>query len=211
VSQGTYHGGKLDKEDYDHGHDGRKLKDFVSYSNSHGSHLSEANALAARIYTTSSYKRLNSPLRFRCSKGDFDHPFKMTVYYLDEGLRQLRTVAAAQSAAQNESREFSKQHRFYRGMKGMEANLHKLKIGGTERALMSTSNKREVAAAYAGALKEEEVCMCVCLRVCNACFKPAVQVLTQKRRDCGPSMIMEYERGGVSTDNTPPCVHAGRL
>ena len=43
VTQGTHHGGKLEEGDYDHGHRGMKLADFVSHKCSQDSGLSEAN------------------------------------------------------------------------------------------------------------------------------------------------------------------------
>ena len=88
--QKLYHGGRLSRDDYDNGNKGKNLKDFVNHKNSRHSHLSQANVLSVRLYTTSSFKRLNMPLRNKIQP----HPFKMTIYYLDEGLRQLRTVAA---------------------------------------------------------------------------------------------------------------------
>jgi hypothetical protein len=175
VTQGTYHGGKLEKGDYDHGHRGMKLGEFVSHKHSRLSELSEANVLGVRIYTTSSYANLNNPLR----KQRLPHPFKKSVYHLDEGLRKLRTVAA------NKKETFCKIQHLYRGMNGRKMKTEELKeSGGIEMALMSTSNKRETAVSYA---KADEVCMyayvhvysnvcvcvCVLVRVC-VCVKSEV-------------------------------------
>ena len=89
----------------------------------------------------------------------------MTVYYLDEGLRAMRTIEA-----QNHPEKFRQDHRLYRGMKGMTIfsdgrPVKALEVGGIERAPMSTTVQRHTAASYAGALSEK-VCMCVCVRVC---------------------------------------------
>lgn len=147
--QGNYHGGELKKDDYDHGHHGMKLGDFVSHKHSRKCNLTEANVLAVRMYTTSSYGKLNNPLRSKCADPSFHHPFKMTVYYLDEGLKLLRTVAA------QKEEEFSKRQLLYRGMKDGEMNTGDLmKIGGIDRAPMSTSIKIDTAVNYA------TVCIC---------------------------------------------------
>ena len=78
------------------------LQNFVSHKDSRSCNLSEANVLAIRIYSTSSYGQLNVPLRNRlfvpCAivpgkKRFLPHPFKLTVYYLATGLRQLRVGA----------------------------------------------------------------------------------------------------------------------
>ena len=142
--QGKYHGGKLEDGDYDNGHEGMKLEDFLSHKYSRSCGLSEGHVLAVRIYTTSSYPSLNVPMR----KKKKAHPLKMTMYHLDEGLRKLRTVAATQRPE-----DFSKLHLYYRGMTGVAMNCETLIHGGIERAPMSTSNKREVAESYSGALK----------------------------------------------------------
>lgn len=69
----------------------------------------------------------------------------MTVYQLDEGLRVLRAVAAS-----DDEEKFSAEHLHYRGMANCiidEDNLKK--VGGVERAPMSTTNDRRVAHEYA--------------------------------------------------------------
>ena len=155
MPQGKYHGGKLFKGEYDYGHHGMKLGEFASHKHSGRSELSEANVLAVRIYTTSSYRNFNNPLRKQRSP----HPFKMSVYHLDDGLRKLRTVAA------NKKETFSKKQHLYRGVEGMEMDSGDLKkFGGIERAPMSTSDKRETAESYAKAF---EVCMYVYVHVCS--------------------------------------------
>jgi len=175
LPQGKYHGGKLSKEEYDCGHHGMELEDFVCHKYSRLSELSEANVLGVRIYTTSSYANLNNPLR----KQRLPHPFKMSVYHLDEGLRKLRTVAA------NKKKTFCKMQHLYRGICGRKMKTEELKeSGGIERALMSTSNKRETAESYAKAFEVcmyayvhvySNVCVCVCVlvRVCM-CVKSEV-------------------------------------
>ena len=152
--QREYHGGELLPDEYDKDHYGMMLADFVAHKHSKGCKLSEANVLAVRLYTTSCYQKLSTPLRFKCTDPSFDHPLKMTVYYLAEGLSALRTIAA------KDEEKYSRKKLLYRGMKGREMDTEKLKAkGGIERALMSTSDKRDTAYAYS-----EAFCPKVCKR-----------------------------------------------
>ena len=194
IKSGKYHGGELDPGEYDAGNKGKRLLDFVDHQHSQDSKISECNALAARLYTTSSYKRFNVPLR----KHEDDiphpvpHPFKMTVYYLDEGLRAMRTIAA-----QENPKKFSQDRRLYRGMKGMTIfnsdgrPVEALEVGGIERAPMSTTVQRHTAASYAGALSEK-VCMCVCVCVSLRVFNPLCLLHSSSE------WLTIYLRGSVS-------------
>jgi len=190
IKSGKYHGGKLAAGEYDAGNKGKRLHDFVNQKESHESNISESNALAARLYTTSSYKRFNVPLRrhemtvYDDDEGrrHFDvvpHPFKMTVYFLDEGLWAMRTIEA-----QNHPEEFSQDHRLYRGMKGMTIfnsdgrPVEALEVGGIERAPMSTTVQRHTAASYAGALSEKD---------------------NNRALETGPRTILEFVTEGLST------------
>jgi hypothetical protein len=83
--------------------DGKSLADFVGHQNSKIAKLTECNVLATRLYTTSSYRRFNVPLRSVVKP----HPFRMSIYYLDESLRHLRKVDAT-------SEEFSTSMAFCR-------------------------------------------------------------------------------------------------
>jgi len=48
VRRGFYHGGPLAPDDYDYGHDGWTLQNFVEHEHSHSAMLSETNVLAVR-------------------------------------------------------------------------------------------------------------------------------------------------------------------
>ena len=190
IRKGTYHGGSLDPWDYDMGHKGWTLRKFVDHGHSVQSHLNDTNVLAARVYTTSSYKRFNNPLRNHCvcreagpsqgiqetdkamqvgiweenehmgmaeslntntcktcglRKNRLPHPFKITVYRLDDALRKLRAVEAQQNRD-----EFSQRHVLYRGMKDRRIDEEELsRYGGVERSPMSTTLSPTIAKAYA--------------------------------------------------------------
>ena len=170
IEKGTYHGGRLDPYDYDDGHQGWKLQDFLHHEHSVQSNLTKMNVLAARVYTTSSYKRFNAPLRNFKPNHALPHPFKITVYHLNVGLRNLRAVEAV-----NHRENFSSNHLLYRGMKGREMNENELKqYGGVERAPMSTSLSRTVARSYATYSKDYS-------------------------GEKGPQIINEYHTEGLST------------
>ena len=148
IDRGKYHGGPLSHGDFDFGNKRKRLADFVDHQHSKDSNISESNVLCARLYTCSSYKRFNNPLRQAINP----HPFKMTVYYLDEGLRQLRTVEAMNPT------EFSRVRKLYRGIRGKSIPEDKMKEEGVvERAPMSTSADRSVAEKYARVNEEEQV------------------------------------------------------
>ena len=84
---------------------GGKVLNLVGHQNSQYSALSANHVLAIRLYSTSSYKRFNQPLR----NNEKPHSFRMSVYELDEGMRNLRAVVAKKNAL-----EFSSEHLLYR-------------------------------------------------------------------------------------------------
>merc|ERR1711920_206203 len=73
------------------------------------------------------------------------HPWPMTLYFLDDGIKKLRGVAA-----RLEPKEFNKMLPLWRGMKNMKLDLEQFnETGGTEVAPMSTTKNRDVAQKYA--------------------------------------------------------------
>ena len=56
----------------------------------HATKLERVHVLALRLYTTTSYPQFNTPLRNRVKP----HPFAFSVYFLAEGLKILKGVAA---------------------------------------------------------------------------------------------------------------------
>jgi hypothetical protein len=90
LDQGWYHGGRIAQGDFDCGHAGMTIDDFVHHENSRVAGLSRVQVLALRLYTTSSFPLFNGPLR----AGTCPHPLRMTVYHLAEGLKALRRVEA---------------------------------------------------------------------------------------------------------------------
>ena len=140
IESGRYHGGALLPEDYDFGHDGMCLDDFVNHERAKLAKLKRVHVIALRLYTSSSYWLINGPLRTRVNP----HPFRMTVYYLAQAIRKLRAASAALDPD-----EFVREVALWRGMKDMSMDMGDfLARGGTELAPMSTSTSQQRAFMY---------------------------------------------------------------
>jgi hypothetical protein len=141
ILQGKYHGGELRQEDFDAGHDGMDLQDFVEHPISVAAGLSDYHVIAARLYTSDSYPLFNRPIR----NGVTPHPIRTTMYILDETLDKMKKVLAKSDPA-----AFARKTKLYRGMKNMRMDWKKFnEVGGVEMAPMSTSNLKSVALNYA--------------------------------------------------------------
>ena len=141
VRNGKYHGGSLGPDDYDAGHAGKKLEDFVNHPTSKLAGLKSHHVLVLRLYTSSSFRRFNGPLR----RGESPHPWMCCLYVLTQALKMLRVIDA-----KLHPEEFNQVKFLYRGMQNMEVDAEQIKtMGGTELAPMSTTNDRSVALAYA--------------------------------------------------------------
>ena len=102
--------------------------------------LKRHHILALRLYTTSSYCRINDPLRK--DPPQRPHPFAATTFSVDKGIKMLRAVAAKlpnAHAAQT----------YWRGMRDLGLTMEFLQKGGTEFACLSTSASQEVAIQFA--------------------------------------------------------------
>ena len=71
---------------------GATLSSLVEHPDSCTAKLKIHHVLALRLYTTSSFARVNNPLRK--DPPERPHPFAATTYFIDEGIKQLRAVAA---------------------------------------------------------------------------------------------------------------------
>ena len=100
------------------------------------------HVLALRLYTTSSYKSINGPMRQQ-PYPQLPHPFAATLYYISDALTKLRTVQGATQSHEN------KQQIFWRGMIDLRVTDEFLEVGGTEMSCMSTTSSQEVAADFA--------------------------------------------------------------
>jgi len=136
---GKYHGGRLNVDDVDTGHAGFKLKDFWEHPMARAAELEYVHVLVLRLYTTTSFRLFNNPLR----QGKNPHPLKMSCYYLNEAVKRLRSTHSGAD-------DFCEVKYFWRGMKNMDVDVEALKSkGGSERGMMSTSASKDVGFAYA--------------------------------------------------------------
>ena len=123
---------------------GKRLADFVADPKAQVAKLNEAHIAALRFYTTAAFSTINNGLRDQARyKAERPHPFPVTVAFIAEGLKRLRTVAG-------KSTEANKEVTLYRGMKGMKVqdNFLQRGKGGTELAPMSTTSSLKVAMLY---------------------------------------------------------------
>eukprot|EP01043_Picozoa_sp_COSAG02_P012855 COSAG02_NODE_505_length_20935_cov_38.509119_12_plen_571_part_00 len=109
---------------------------LLAHSSARTAKLGRHHIIALRIYTTSSYSRINDPLR--ADPPQRPHPFAATTYFISDGIRLLRAVAASQPDAYIE-------RILWRGMKDLGITGQFLTEGGTDYACVSTTASQEVA------------------------------------------------------------------
>lgn len=103
--------------------------------------LERHHVLALRLYTTSSYKSINDPMRQ--SPPVLPHPFAATLYFISDALSKLREVQGKDPLVHNTTLIF------WRGMKNLSITEEFVRTGGTEMACMSTTSSQEVAIDFA--------------------------------------------------------------
>ena len=119
---------------------GASLEALTAHPDARTAKLRRHHVLALRLYTTSSYARVNNPLR--AEPPERPHPFAATTYFIDQAIHMLRAVAAKQPSAHAPQT-------YWRGMKDLGLTMEFLKSGGTEFACLSTSASKDVAFNFA--------------------------------------------------------------
>ena len=119
---------------------GISLDVLLTHQNATTAKLKGHHILALRIYTTSSYSRINDPLRQ--DPPQRPHPFAATTFFIDKAIKMLRAVAASLPNAHT-------LQVYWRGMKDLGLTMEFLQKGGTEFACLSTSASQEVAVNFA--------------------------------------------------------------
>lgn len=136
--------GAMSEADFDTGHSGMYLKDFLDLPSSKLARLKIEHVLAVRLYSSSSYSLFNNPMRSKIQP----HPIKFTVWALNEALKKLKKVEAKLKPD-----EYNKVKHLFRGMKNVTLDFDEFEQnGGTELAFMSTSMKYDVAKSFATTL-----------------------------------------------------------
>ena len=140
----SFSSGAMSEADFDTGHSGMYLQDFLNLTSSKLAGLKIEHILALRLYSSSSYRLFNNFMRSRTRP----HPLKFTVWTLNEALKKLKKVEAKLKPD-----EYNKVKLLYRGMKNMTLDFEELeRQGGTELAFMSTSMSYDVAKSFATTL-----------------------------------------------------------
>ena len=116
------------------------LESLLAHPNATTAKLQAQHVLALRLYTTSSYARINDPLRR--DPPQRPHPFAATTLFIDKAIKMLRAVAASLPNAHTALV-------YWRGMKDLGLTMEFLQKGGTEFACLSTSASQEVAVSFA--------------------------------------------------------------
>jgi hypothetical protein len=110
----------------DKGHAGMWLSDFVQHEHARTAELEEAEVVALRLYTTSAFQQINSPLRdqerIRSKK---PHPLPVTVMLISKAIKKLRAVNSHSDSAREPLV-------LWRGMKNVRPTDHFATNGGTE-------------------------------------------------------------------------------
>jgi hypothetical protein len=95
MANGTYHGGAFAPGDYDKGHAGMRLHDFLLHRWCVMAGLMLYHVLVLRLYSTTTHKLFNVPMRKLLTPGAArHHPLRFTLYILAEALKKLRVVGA---------------------------------------------------------------------------------------------------------------------
>ena len=110
LASGVYHGGALSAADFDAGHAGWVLQDFLDLPSSRHAGLQREHVIALRLYTSDSFRLFNTGMRNKTKP----HPIRFTVFVLNEALKKLRKVVAKERP-----QEYNKVKVLWRGMKDM--------------------------------------------------------------------------------------------
>ena len=114
----------------------KTLDELMNHQHAIWSKLERYEVLALRLYTTSSYSKINDPLR--ADPISRPVPFACTTYFISMGIKKLKAVGANMPNAE-EPRSY------WRGMKDLGIQQEFLAKGGTEFACVSTTASKEIA------------------------------------------------------------------
>jgi len=101
--------------------------------------LGRHHVVALRLYTTSSYISINTPMR--TDPPTQPNPFAATTFFIDTAIKRLRAVSAGKPDAHTPVV-------YWRGLAGMSLPKKFAKEGGTEFGCMSTSTSKDVAIGF---------------------------------------------------------------
>ena len=114
----------------------KSLEELMAHPHAQMAKLGRHHILALRLYTTNSFSKINDPLRQDPPLRP--HPFAATTYFISDGIKKLRAVAANLPDAYTE-------RIYWRGMKDLGITAEFLQKGGTDFACVSTTALESVA------------------------------------------------------------------
>ena len=118
------------------GQERKTLEELMAHPHAQMAKLGRHHILALRLYTTDSYSKINDPLRK--DPPERPHPFAATTFFISEGIKMLRAVAANLPDAHTPLI-------FWRGMRNLGLTAEFMAKGGTEFACVSTTASEAVA------------------------------------------------------------------
>jgi len=128
---------------------GETLEDFLTMHEAEACNLTLVEVAALRLYTTSTFKLINDPLRSSREKTvqqlhESKHPLAITTYHITTGLKKLRALNLSSIESISDYPMY-----LWRGLKNRVVSSHFMARGGAEIACMSTSESLETVADYA--------------------------------------------------------------
>jgi len=129
------------------------IDQLLKHPNAKAAGLQDCHIVGIRLYTSSTFKRINDPLRAQTKP----HPFAVTTAVIDEGLKQLRAASIGTTVYADPSEEPPAagsavgQHTafFWRGVRDKTVSKEFMEQGGSDLGCMSTSVSKDVAASFA--------------------------------------------------------------
>ena len=120
--------------------DGKTLEALMAHASTKVAKLQRYHVLGLRLYTTSSYRAINVPLR--TVPVTRPNPFAATTFFISEAIKKMRTIEAKTVAGMAP-------RTLWRGVHGLALTKDFMTKGGTEFACMSTSASPDIAANFA--------------------------------------------------------------
>ena len=130
---------------------GMQLDDFWRQPQARVAELKKAEVAALRLYTTSTFRLINGPLRKAdpsSTKTD-QLALPITTHFIDTGLKKLRACHMKVEVDERGRTIPFKPRHLWRGLKNKKYADTFFRLGGTELACMSTTEDIEVVARYA--------------------------------------------------------------
>jgi hypothetical protein len=107
------------------------IDSLLAHDSARAAKLERHHIIALRFYTTSSFRRINDPLR--AVPPQRPHPFAATTYFISDAIKKLRAAGPGTKLI------------LWRGMKNLGIKAQFPQEGGTDYACVSTTANQKVA------------------------------------------------------------------